>query len=335
MLNSTFDIFMNGEILRFANTVSEEKGLPKESILAGIEEALGLAAKKQLDLQEIPYIKIDRDTGSIHSSLRGKPLNINPSLLGRIAAQTMKQVIRQKIHEAEVDLLYKEVLDKKDKIVSCVIEEIRGSNVICRIGKLEAILSKNDQVFGETYKKGLTIRALLYSVKKNGSNIKIFLSRSSTLFVKKLFELEIPEISDGIVLIKAIVRDGGYRTKIAVHSNDQKIDPVSSCVGVKGARIRNIVNELNGENIDVVRWSDLPTTFVIEALKPSAISKCLIDEKTHVATAFVEEEFLAQAIGKQGKNVKLASRLTGWDIQVVLYVPPPKNPKIVMNGEIK
>lgn len=242
---------------------------------------------------------------------------IDPSELGRITAQTAKQVIIQKIREAERDVIYEDFTGRKGSIVSGTVQRFEGSAIIVNLGKTEGILQKSEQIADEHYNVGERIRAIVLDVKKTGSRVRILLSRSHPDFVYRLFELEVPEIAEGTIEIKALAREPGHRTKIAVISSDPNVDSVGACVGIRGARIKNIVDELNGEKIDIIRWSDDPGLLLPNALKPAEVSGIMLSSENKVATIVVPNEQLSLAIGKRGQNVRLASRLTFWDIDII------------------
>lgn len=306
---------MNGELLRVVDSIHREKAIDPEVILTSIEQALGVAAKKHLDTENVPVVKIDRQTGAI--TAHDGELAIDPRELGRIAAQTAKHVIIQKIREAERDIVYGEYEGKRHEIVVGQVSRAEGGNLICSLGKVEAVLPRNEQVPGESFRVGERVKAYVLDIGKRGSKITVVLSRSCEEFVRKLFDVEVPEIADGTVVIKGIAREVGYRTKITVASNDPKVDAVGACVGVKGARIRNVVDELNGENIDIIRWSEDPAELIRNSLKPAEIASVEIDPDNRRATVQVTRDHLSQAIGKGGRNVRLASRLTNWEIDIL------------------
>lgn len=307
---------MNGELLRLIDAIHREKEIDKEVLFQGLESALSSAAKKKLGVEEEIPITINRKTGAIE--FPSEEYQINPGELGRIAAQTAKQVMLQKIREAERDQVYGEFDHKVGTIVTGSVQRFEGETMVVNLGKTEGILPREERVKGETYHVGDRIRCLIIDVRKTGSRVHIILSRTHPDFVRRLFELEVPEIIDRVIEIKRIVREPGYRTKLAVHSSDSKIDCVGACVGVRGARIKSIIDELNGEKIDIIRWSDSLEILIMNALKPAQISIESIypNEKTHSATVVVDEEQQSLAIGKKGQNVRLASRLCGWQIDI-------------------
>ncbi|MBI3271378.1 MAG: transcription termination/antitermination protein NusA [Planctomycetes bacterium] len=313
---------MNGELLRIVDAIHRDKAIDKETILEGIEQALTAAARKRYDLSETALVKIDRKTGSIVTE--GTEQEIDPTELGRIAAQTAKQVILQKIREAEKTAIVSDFEAKKKDILTGTVLRFEGPNMIISAGKVEALLPKSEQVPGESYKVGDRIRVLVHEVRKKGPKVVVVISRAQGDFVRKLFELEVPEIAEKIVEIKAIAREAGHRTKIAVHSNNAKVDSVGACVGVRGARIRNVVEEINGEKVDIIRWGEAPDGFIRNALKPAEVEGISLDEGNRRARVQVAREQLSLAIGRGGQNVRLASRLTHWDIDIMAPEEEPK-----------
>ena len=239
-------------------------------------------------------------------------------VLGRIAAQAVKQGFQQKVREAERDVLFEEYEARVGQIVNGVVQRFEGDFVVINLGRVEALLGKEDRVRGETYSPGDRIRALLVEVRKDGSRVKLFVSRTHPDLVRRLFELEVPEIADGIIEIKRVVREPGYRTKMAVVSSDPKIDAIGACVGVRGSRIKAVIDELRGERIDIIRWSDSLETLVMNGLGPAKIHLDNIypNVEKHSVTVLVDEEQQSLAIGKRGQNVRLASRLCGWEIDI-------------------
>jgi len=306
---------MNGELIRIVDTIHRDKAIDKELIFQSIEQALAQAAKKHLALKELPVVKIDRASGEISATDAGQP--IDPNILGRIAYQQARQIFVQKLREAESDTVFAEFAHKKHDIVTAHVARYEGPHLICRIGeKAEATLLKSEQVPGESYRIGERLRALIHEVEKKGTRLKIYISRANEEFVRRLFQLEVPEISDGTVLIKGIAREPGYRTKLTVTSTNDRVDCLGACVGVRGSRIRNVVDELNGENVDIVRWSEEPKELIRNALKPAEVADVILEPDKLRATVYVLKSELSQAIGKGGRNVRLASKLTGWEIDI-------------------
>jgi N utilization substance protein A len=306
---------MNGsELIRFVDAIHRDKAIDPELIFQSLEQAFSQAAKKALNLEEAPTVRIDRASGEI-SSDTGVP--IDASHLGRIAYQQARQVLVQKLREAESDTVYNEYAHKKGDIVTAIVVRYDGPHLLCRIGeRAEATMLKTDQVPGENYRINGRVRAYVSEVEKRGTRIRIFISRAHEDFVRRLFELEVPEIADGTVVIKKIAREPGYRTKLTVASTNDRVDCLGACVGVRGSRIRNVVDELNGENVDIVRWSDVPKDLVRHALKPAEVVDVILNDAARRATVYVIKDELSQAIGKGGRNVRLASKLSGWEIDI-------------------
>lgn len=256
-------------LLRLVDSLHRDKEIAKDVVFQGIEAALTTAARKHFKSQEMVSIQIDRNTGEILA--REGDRKIDPSELGRITAQTAKQVIIQKIREAERDVIYEDFVSRKGAIVSGTVQRFEGPTIIVNLGKTEGILHKLEQIDDEHYNTNERVRAIVFDVKKVGTRVRILLSRTHPDFVRRLFELEVPEIAENTIEIKALAREPGHRTKIAVASSDQNVDCVGACVGVRGSRIKNIVDELNGEKIDIIRWSDEPEVLLPNALKPAEV----------------------------------------------------------------
>jgi N utilization substance protein A len=309
---------MNGaDLLRIVDLMHREKNIPKEIIFKGIEDAVQLAAVKQYGDEEDVVVTIDRDSGEINA--RKGELVIDPGLLGRIAAQSAKQVMIQKIREAECNATYEEYVNMKGDLVHGTVQRFEGGAAIVSVGKSEAILPRSEQIPGETHHVGERIKAVVLDVRKVGHRVKIILSRTHADFVRRLFENEIPEIADRTIEIKALAREAGYRTKIAVSSIDLKVDCVGACVGVRGSRIKNITDELGGERIDIVRWNDSLQVMIPNALQPATIEEVFLYPRLGRAIILVKEDQLSLAIGRRGQNVRLASKLVGWDIEIMTH----------------
>ncbi|MCS7047135.1 MAG: transcription termination factor NusA [Gemmataceae bacterium] len=303
------------ELLRIVDQMHHEKNIDREIIFSGIEAALQLAAQKKYG-EEVPVtIAIDRDSGEIQAKKGEEPLD--PTELGRIAAQSAKQVMIQKIREAECNAVFDEYAAMKGDLVHGPVARVENNAVIVTLGKTEAILPRSEQIPGESHHVGERIKAVILEVKKQGHRVKIVLSRTHPDFVRCLFENEIPEIADRTIEIKAIAREAGYRCKIAVSSIDLKVDCVGACVGVRGSRIKNIVDELNGERIDIVRWNDSLQVMIPNALQPAQIDEIFLYPRLGRAIVLVKEDQLSLAIGRRGQNVRLASKLVGWDIEIM------------------
>jgi len=307
---------MNGELLRIVDSIHRDKNIDREIVFRGIETALLSAAKKHFPESDEVTIRIDRETGQVHASHNGDA--IAPEVLGRIAAQTAKQIMIQKIREAERDALYDEFKDQVGQLVHGVVQRVEGGMVLVSLGKVEAMLPRSEQIPGESYRVRERVRAIIVDVRKAPQRVKIILSRTHPDFVRRLFEQEIPEIAEGIIEIKALAREAGYRTKVAVVSNDPKVDCVGACVGVRGTRIKNIVEELGGgERIDIVRWSDSLQEMITFALAPAQVEDVILFQMLGRAIVLVKEEQLSLAIGRRGQNVRLASKLASWDIEIM------------------
>jgi transcription termination/antitermination protein NusA len=242
--------------------------------------------------------------------------NVTPKDFGRIAVQTAKQTMMQRLRQAEKEMIYEEFKDRAGDVVSGTVRRFERNDVMIDLGKFEGIMPNRERVQGEEYNIGDRIRAYVLAVENEGRGPEIILSRSHPNFVRRLFEAEVNEISDRTVEIRGVAREAGFRTKIAVWSNDPKVDPVGACVGLRGARVKNIVRELNNEKVDIIRWSEDPREFVKEALKPAEIRSISVDESAKVVNVTVDEIDLSKAIGRKGQNARLTSRLMGWDVQV-------------------
>ncbi len=306
---------MNGDILRFVDAIHRDKSIEKSIIFKGIETALEKAAQKQLDADEEIDISIDQETGDISATRNGSQLD--PEMLGRIGAQTARQVMIQKIREAESESLYEDFKEKEGEIVSGSVSRFSGPNILVTIGEVEAFFPKSQQVPGESYQVGDRLRALVKDVGKKGSKIMVELSRTDPEFIKRLFELEVPEIQEEVISIQGIASEPGNRTKVAVASTDEDVDAVGACVGVRGSRIKGIVAELNDERVDIIEWHPSDDRYIENALKPADVKEVKLFEEDNLARVIVAEDQLSVAIGKGGQNVRLASKLTGWEIDVM------------------
>jgi N utilization substance protein A len=307
---------MNGpDLVRIVDAIRREKNIDAEIVFRGIEAALGSAAKKHFGSTDDVIVTIDRQNGDIQATLSGQMLD--PGLLGRIAAQTAKQVIIQKIREAERASLLDDYADQIGTIVSGQVTRIEHGNAVITLGRGEGFLPRSEQVPGETLHVGDRVRGIILEVRESGSNIRIVVSRVHPDFVARLFELEVPEVADQIIEIEAIAREAGHRTKVAVSSVDTRVDAVGACVGIRGSRIKNIVEEVAGEKIDIVRFNESPQVFIGNALKPAEVKEILLNRDINRATVLVADDQLSLAIGKKGQNVRLAARLTGWNIDIL------------------
>jgi len=304
------------ELLRIVDAIHREKNIDKEIVFQGIEAALVSAAKKHYGEDEDIVLQINREDGSIAGTHNGVPL-APQEISERVAAQTAKQVMIQKIREAERDALYEEYRELTDQLVTGVVQRYEGGAATVSLPNAEAILPKSEQIPGETHHTNERVRATVFEVRKQGSKVRIVLSRTRPHLVRRLFEQEIPEITDGVIEVKAMAREPGYRTKVAVASTDQRVDCVGACVGVRGNRIKNIVDELGGERIDIVRWSDDPQVLIPNALQPAEVDEVILCKMLGRAIVLVREDQLSLAIGRRGQNVRLASKLCGWDIEIM------------------
>jgi N utilization substance protein A len=306
---------MSVDLVRIVDSIHRDKNIPKDILFDGIQSALTTAARKHYpDAAEIE-VRIDRETGAIDATKDG--VKMDPTELGRISAQTAKQVIIQKIREAERDSLFDEFEDQRGDLVTGTVQRFEGGAVIVNLGKTDGILPRGEQIPGESYHPNERIRAIILDVRKVGQRVKIILSRTHPDFVRRLFELEIPEIADQIIAIRALAREAGYRSKVAVTSIDTKIDAVGACVGVRGTRIKNIVDELGGERIDIVRWNESLQVLIPNALQPAEIDEVMLCHLLGRAIVLVRDDQLSLAIGRRGQNVRLASKLVGWDIEIM------------------
>ncbi len=338
---------MNRELIAVIDEIGRQKGIDKARVIGAIEVALQAAAKKRFGQAENIQVEIDPKTGEISVVSKKTIVDTvtNPKAevslaearvydseaevgdeigsviemdeLGRIAAQTAKQVIFQKVREAEWEAVQKEYSTRQGDLVNGIILGMERRNYLVDLGKTEAILPIQEQIPRETYRRGDRVKAMLSEVRRTPKDVQVILSRSHPQFVAKLFELEVPEVSEKIVEIKSIVREPGDRTKIAVSSRDKAVDPVGACVGIKGSRVQAVVRELRGEKIDIITWTSDPRVFIAEALNPATIEKVGVDEDKKSALVVVADSQLSLAIGKNGQNVRLAARLTGWKIDII------------------
>jgi N utilization substance protein A len=304
------------EVLRIVDAIHLDKNIDKEIVFEGIEAALVSAAKKHYGEEAEIQVHIDRTDGTINASCDGEPLD-SEETVGRIGAQTAKQVMIQKIREAERDALYDEYSELVGDMVNGIIQRYEGGAATISLSNVEAILPRGEQIPGETHHVKERIRATVFEVRKAGSRVKVILSRTRPQLVQRLFEQEIPEIIDGVIEVRAMSREPGYRSKVAVVSSDQRVDCVGACVGVRGNRIKNIVDELGGERIDIVRWDDNLEVLIPNALQPAEVEQVILCKMLGRAIVLVSEDQLSLAIGRRGQNVRLASKLSGWDIEIM------------------
>ena len=309
---------MNGaDLLRAVDFLYREKAVNKELIFLNIEKAVRLAIHKQYESEEGIDVNLDRGSGTI-TARKGERV-IGPDELGRIAAQAAKQFIIQGIREEESNAVFSEYLAKKGDLILGTIQRFEGGAAIVSVGKTEALLPRGEQIPGESHHAGERVKSVILEVRKNGHRVRIILSRNSPEFVRQLFLTEIPEIQDRTIEIKAVAREAGYRSKVAVSSIDMKVDCVGACVGVRGSRIKNIVDELGGERIDIVRWNDSLQVLIPYALQPAQVEEVFLYPRLGRAIVLVKEDQLSLAIGRRGQNVRLGSKLVGWDIEIMTH----------------
>jgi len=304
------------ELLRIVDAIHRDKNIDKEVVFEGIEAAIVSAAKKHYGEECEVVVQINRKDGSITGTRNGIPLS-PAEMAERIGAQTAKQVMIQKIREAERDTLFEEYEQLRGQLITGVVQRYEGGAATVALGNVEAILPRGEQIPGETHHVNERIRATVYEVKKQGSRVRIILSRTKPQLVQRLFDQEIPEIAEGVIVIRAIAREPGYRTKVAVSSSDHRVDCVGACVGVRGNRIKNIVDELGGERIDIVRYNEDMQVLIPNALQPAECEEVILCQMLGRAIVLVREDQLSLAIGRRGQNVRLASKLCGWDIEIM------------------
>jgi N utilization substance protein A len=337
---------VNQEILRIIEQISREKGIEKDILLAGVEAAVLSAAKRRYGPVESLQAHFNSHTGTLELTiaktvvaqlndskveipleqakaydLEAKvgdvmPIPLEVEGFGRIAAQTAKQVIIQKVREAERDIIYNEYKGREGELVNGVVQRFEKGDIILDLGKTEALLPRKEQSLRETFQRGERVRAYILEVRKSTSGPQIIVSRTHPGLVERLFEMEVPEIYEGIIEIKGAVREPNGRAKIAVCSRDRAVDPIGACVGMRGVRVQSVVQELRGEKIDIVHWSDDPATYVANALSPAKIYKINVNPDGRVMEVIVEDDQLSLAIGKKGQNVRLAAKLTKWRLDI-------------------
>ena len=339
---------MNHEFMEALDELEKDRGIDKETLIDTIEQALLTAYKKNFGSAQNVRVEFDRERGDVkvfsqrvvvdESDLYDTFLEIElkdareispnyelgdiienevtPKDFGRIAAQTAKQVVVQRIREAEREIVYNEFMDKENEIVTGEVARVNKNLVYVNLGRIEAVMNTQEQMQGEHYKAGQKIKVYILEVKKTNKGPQIVVSRSHPGLVKRLFEFEVPEIFEGVVQIKSIAREAGSRTKMAVKSVDEKIDPIGACVGPKGSRVKNIVDELGDEKIDIIKYSDDPAEFICAALSPSKVVKVEVNEEEKSALVVVPDYQLSLAIGKEGQNARLAAKLTNWKIDI-------------------
>ena len=304
------------ELLRIVDSLHRDKNIDPEIVFQAVEAALVSAARKQYGDESEIVVQIDREDGAITANCNGDSLD-PAEMIGRIGAQTAKQVIIQKIREAERDSLLDEYAELVGQMMSGIVQRNEGGATLVALQGVEAILPRSEQIPGESHHPNERVRAIIYEVKPQGNRVKVVLSRNHPSLVRRLFEQEIPEIADGVITVNAMAREPGYRSKVAVSSSDQRIDCVGACVGVRGNRIKNIIDALAGERIDIVRWSDDPEELICNALQPAEVEQVLLCDMIGRAIVLVRDDQLSLAIGRRGQNVRLASKLCGWDIEIM------------------
>jgi N utilization substance protein A len=313
--NHTGTTAMNNELMRIIDSICRDKNIDRDSLLADIEAAITSAVRKHYEEAEEAEVKVDIVSGDIRATVDGEVKDVR--VLGRIAAQAAKQMIIQKTRDRERTSIYEDFTNRRGSIVTGAVIRAEGGNLLVNIGRTEGFLPRSEQIPGETHMPGERLRALILEVREQPNQVKIILSRSHPEFIERLFELEVPEVAEHIIEIRALAREAGYRSKVAVSSIDSKVDAVGACVGVRGSRIKNIVDELGGEKIDIVRWNESSQILIQNALKPAEIQEVALCFELNKATVVVAEDQLSLAIGKRGQNVRLAARLTGWDIDIL------------------
>lgn len=337
---------MNAEFMQAFEQLGKEKGIAPEVLFDAIEAALISAYKRNFGSAQNVRVSLDRNTGEIHVYARKNvveevsdprlelslkeakaidpryevedvvELEVTPKNFGRIAAQTAKQVVVQRIREAERGMIYEEFSNRESDIVTGIVQRIEQKNVYIDLGKAEAVLAPSEQIPDEIYKHGDRLKTYIVEVKKTTKGPQILVSRTHPGLLKRLFELEVPEIHDGVVELKSVAREPGLRSKIAVYSRDETVDPVGSCVGHKGMRVQTIVNELKGEKIDIVKWNADPAKYIANALSPARVISVEVHEAEKMSRVVVPDYQLSLAIGKEGQNARLAAKLTGWKIDI-------------------
>ncbi len=338
--------FINKELIQALKELEKERGISAEVVIDALEAALISAYKKNFGSSQNVRVEINRETGEMHVYYRktvveeviderseisladaklldpefelGDMLEseVTPRSFGRIAAQTAKQVVVQRIREAERNIIYDNFVSREGEMVTGQVERVEGKNVFIDLGKAEGLLAANEQIPHETYNPGERYKLYVTEVRKTSKGAQILLSRTHAVLLRRLLEMEVPEIYDGTVEIKALVREAGFRSKVAVYSKNENVDCVGACVGSKGMRVQSIVNELNGEKIEVVKWSADPAEFIVNAMSPAKVIGVAIEEENKFAQVIVPDSQLSLAIGKEGQNARLAARLTNWKIDI-------------------
>lgn len=337
---------MSQELILALRDLEKERGIPKETLIDAIKTALNTAYKKNFGTSQNVSVELNEITGEVQVYAQKRVVSqvedpcleisldeaaeidpavtedamldveVTPSDFGRIAAQTAKQVVVQKLREAERSLIYEEFSGREGEIVTGNIQRVEGKTVMVNLGRTEGIMMPSDQIFSERYEVGQRVKGYVYEVKNTTKGPSVFISRTNPYFLKRLFELEVPEIYEGLVEIKTIAREAGSRSKISVHSMDDNIDSVGACVGPRGIRVQNIVSELNGEKVDIIKYNRDPEKFIANALSPSKVLAVDLEPDGKKARVIVPDYQLSLAIGKEGQNARLAAKLTGWKIDI-------------------
>ena len=316
---------MNPDMMEALQALAADKGISVDTLYGALADALESAYKRMPGAYEYAWVTIDADTMEIRvlaqeidadGEPQGEEMDVTPANFGRIAAQTARQVMTQRIREAERDLKYEEYAGREGDIVTGIIQQSDSRYTLLDLGRVEALLPQSEQVPYERPDPSSRLKAYIVEVRRTAKGPQIVVSRTHPGLIKRLFEFEVPEIADGTVEIRACAREPGHRTKIAVWSNVENVDPVGACVGARGARVRNVVNELRGEKIDIVSYAENATEFVMKALSPARVKEVRIDEELGTAEVIVPDYQLSRAIGKEGQNARLAARLTGWRIEI-------------------
>ena len=306
---------MNTDLLRFIDSLCRDKNIAKESVFVDLEAAMVSAARKAYEEIEDVVVRIDRLTGDIEAKVAGEPIDMKS--LGRIAAQTAKQVMIQKIREDERNSIFEDYSQRVGTVVTGTLIRYEGGGMVINLGRTEAFLPRSEQIPGQVHQPGERIRGMILDVREEQNHVRIVLTQTHPDYIRRMFEMEVPEVAERIIEIRALAREAGYRTKVAVSSIDSKVDAVGACVGVRGSRIKNIVDELGGEKIDIVRWNESSQVLITNSLKPAEVKETFLCFELGRATVVVDEDQLSLAIGKRGQNVRLAARLTGWDIDIL------------------
>ena len=337
---------MNAEFIEALNALEKERGVSKDVLIQAIEAALVAAYRRNYGSSVNVRAEVDRENGGIHifasktvvekvenpqneiALTEARKVNalydigdvleeeVKTAEFGRIAAQTAKQVVVQRIREAERGVIYEEYVEKENEVLTAIVHRVEKGNAYVELGKTDGILMSSEMIPGETYESNQRLKVYVLEVRKDNKGPQVLVSRTHPGLVKRLFELEVPEIQSGVVQIKSIAREAGFRTKVAVYSGDPQVDAVGACVGQRGARVERIVNELNNEKIDIIEWDSDPAIYIAKALSPAKVIMVYINEEEKAAKVIVPDSQLSLAIGKEGQNARLAAKLTGWKIDI-------------------